>query len=110
MSLELRNGGEGLEKGDFEATGTERAPGVDVAMCVPAILIERAVRAVRLLALRAPAPVTKVVKEYHRHIPLGYVSGGSPACHVGSGTSGSTARVASMWIMASNCAGSRVWK
>jgi len=25
-------------------------------------------------ALRAPPPVTKVVKEYHRHIPLGYVS------------------------------------
>jgi hypothetical protein len=25
-------------------------------------------------ALRAPAPVTKVVKEYHRHIPLGYVN------------------------------------
>lgn len=25
-------------------------------------------------ALRAPPPITKVVKEYHRHIPLGYVS------------------------------------
>jgi hypothetical protein len=25
-------------------------------------------------ALRAPAPVTKVVKEYHDRIPLGYVS------------------------------------
>ena len=25
-------------------------------------------------ALRAPAPVTKVVKEYHKKIPLGYVS------------------------------------
>jgi hypothetical protein len=25
-------------------------------------------------ALRAPAPVTKVVKEYHQHIPLGYIS------------------------------------
>ena len=26
------------------------------------------------MALRAPPPVTKIVKEYRQHIPLGYVS------------------------------------
>jgi hypothetical protein len=44
------------------------------------------------------------------YIPLGYVSAGSPSCTVANRSSGSTARVSSKWIMASNCRGSSAWK
>ena len=45
-----------------------------------------------------------------RHTPEGYVSGVSPVCHTGPWSRGSSAWVWSMWIIASNCSASRVWK